>query len=113
MIKELNARLAVIPVAYWNLQPLESVAILHALNTYEDEEYLAEYRKSLKLPLGGSLWKHKKSGNLYRVAIVLSRDTHDFKGHPPTIGYQSEDGRLWAHKIEVWYEKFEQVSEHE
>ena len=113
MIKELNARLAVIPVADWNLQPLESVAILHALNTYEDEEYLAEYRKSLKLPLSGSLWKHKKSGKVYRVTIVLSRDTHDLKGHPPIIGYQGEDGRLWAHKIEVWYEKFSPVTNDE
>jgi hypothetical protein len=50
-----------------------------------------------------SLWKHKKSGDFYRVSLVTNLDSTDGR-YAPTVVYRNVvTGSWWSRPLHDWY----------
>jgi hypothetical protein len=58
------------------------------------------------LPEPRTLWRHKKSEDLYRV-IVVANECADRDGWVPTVVYERcEDQTVWARPLTEWEERY-------
>lgn len=87
---------------YMNLYELSQAALGWIGSSARENTTSSEY------PLEGSIWRHK-NGRLYKVLMILNRDTTDLIERPPIVAYQDEDGRMYGRRLAKWYESMTEV----
>ena len=60
------------------------------------------------LPDKNVLWRHIRTGNIYRIILFTNLHSTRLGQYPPTVCYQnvSDPELIWSRPLESWFDSF-------